>query len=110
MLERERLVHAVRRMSLLAHERSHGFRFQLERGELQLEASSPDLGEARETLPVDYSGDRWQTGFNARYVLDALQAMVSKEVVIELVDELAPAQFRPADDPDQVAVIMPMRL
>ncbi|MEE9281025.1 MAG: DNA polymerase III subunit beta [Myxococcota bacterium] len=110
VLDRERLVHAVRRMSLVAHERSRGFGLKLTDGRLELSASSPELGEARETLPVDYSGDTFEGAFNARYVLDALQAMVSKEVVIELSEQLSPAQFRPADDPDQVAVIMPMRL
>ena len=110
VLDRERLVHAVRRMSLLAHERSRGFRLQLVDGRLELSASSPELGEARETLPVDYSGKPFDSAFNARYVLDALQAMVSKEVVIPLSEQLSPAQLGAADDPDQVAVIMPMRL
>ena len=108
--ERERLLHAVRRIALLAHERSRGFRFGLADGQIELSASNPDLGEARECLPVDYKGDRIETGFNARYVLDVLATMLSKEVVIELSDELAPVKFLPADDPDQVAVIMPMRL
>ncbi len=110
VLERERLAHAVRRMSLVAHERSRGFRFALADGRLELQASSPELGEAREALPVDYSGSAFESAFNARYVLDALGAMGSKEVVIELSEPLSPAQFRPADDPDQVAVVMPMRL
>ncbi len=82
----------------------------LEKGEMELSASNPDLGEAREILPVDYSGDRFESGFNARYMLDALSAMTSKEVSLELVDELAPAQLRPADDADQLAVVMPMRM
>ena len=110
ILERERLIHALRRIALLTHERSRGFRFVLKDGELELSASNPDLGEARESLPVDYTGDRFESGFNARYVLDALGAMSSKEVLLELADELAPAQLRPADDTDHLAVVMPMRM
>lgn len=110
VVERERLIHALRRISLLTHERSRGFRFVLEDGQLEFSASNPDLGEARESLPVDYTGDRFESGFNARYVLDALGAMASKEVLLELADELAPAQLRPADDTDQLAVVMPMRM
>ncbi len=110
VLERERLLHAVRRMSLVAHERSRGFRLQLSDGRLELSASSPEFGEARESLPIEYAESPFESAVNARYVLDALTAMVSKEVVIELSEQLSPAQFRPADDPDQVAVIMPMRL
>ncbi len=109
VIERERLVHAVRRISLMAHERSHGFRFALGDGQLELSASNPDLGEAREAIEVEYTGDPLETGFNARYVLDTLGAMTCKEVVIEMSEELTPTAFRPADDPDEVAVIMPMR-
>ncbi len=110
VVDRERLTHALRRIALLTHERSRGFRFALEKGEIELSASNPDLGEAREVLPVDYTGDRFESGFNARYMLDALSAMTSKEVSLELVDELAPAQIRPADDTDYLAVVRPMRM
>ena len=110
VVPREHLTHAVRRIALVAPERSRGFRFVLADGQLEIQASNPDLGEARETLSVDYSGERFETGFNARYALDLLGAMSAKEVVVELKTELAPAQFRPADDPDEVAIIMPMRM
>ena len=109
VIERERLLHAVRRIALLTHERSRGLQLVLEGGELELSTANPDLGEAREALPVDYRGDRFETGFNARYLQDALSAMVSKEVSLEFQDELSPALLRPADDPDQLAVVMPMR-
>jgi DNA polymerase-3 subunit beta len=110
VVERERLTHAVRRVALVAHERSRQFRLALEDGQLELTASNPDLGEAREALPVDYQGDRFQTAFNARYLLDVLGALTAKEVVLELLEEVAPAKIRPADDADQIAVIMPMRV
>jgi DNA polymerase-3 subunit beta len=110
VLDRQRLTHAVRRVALVAHERSRGFKVVLNAGEIELSTSNPDLGEARETLPIEYQGDRFETAFNARYVLDALGAMFSKEVALGLVEELAPVRLQPADDPDQLAVIMPMRL
>jgi DNA polymerase III subunit beta len=109
-VERERLVRAVRRVALVASDRASGFAFALEDNELQLSASNPDLGEAREHLAVEYPGPRFQTRFDARYVAEALQSIPSKEVLVELIDELSPAQLRPADDPGQLAVIMPMRL
>ncbi len=110
LVERERLIHAVRRISLVAQERSGGFRLALDDGQMELHAQNPDLGEATERIPIEYQGDRFETGFNARYMLDALAATASKELVLDLRDELTPAQIRPADSPDQVSVIMPMRL
>jgi DNA polymerase-3 subunit beta len=110
VMDRERLTHGVRRMALVAHERSRGFRLALQEGELELSTSNPDLGEARETVPVEYQGERFETALNARYVLEALGAVASKEVVLAFLEEVAPVQILPADDPDQIAVIMPMRL
>ena len=109
VLDRERLLHATRRVALVVHERSHGFGLVLTSGQIELRASNPDLGDARELIPVDYSGDRFETSLNARYVLDVRGSISSKELVIELIEEISPVQFRPADDPDQLSVIMPMR-
>src|SRR5262249_15556767 len=53
--ERDRLTNAVRRVALLSNERSRAVRFQIDKGKVDVTSSSPDLGEARETLPVDYS-------------------------------------------------------
>ena len=110
VIERERLLNSVRRIALMTHERSHGFKFVLTSGQLELSVTNPDMGEAREQVPIDYDGDRFETSFSARYVQDALAAMKTKEVAIELVDELTAAVIRPADDPDQLAVVAPMRL
>jgi DNA polymerase-3 subunit beta len=110
VMSRERLTNAVRRIALVAHERSRGFRFSLHDGQIEISASNPDLGEARESLPTDYSGERFETGFNARYMLEALGSMSAKEIVLELGSELSPALLRPADSPDEIAVIMPMRM
>ncbi len=109
VVDRERLLHATRRIALVVHERSRGFGFVLSDGQIELRASNPDLGDAQELIPVDYSGNRFETSFNARYLLDVIGSMTSKELVIELIEEVSPAQFRPADDPDQLSVIMPMR-
>jgi len=110
VLQREHLMHAVRRISVVAHERSGGFQLALDDGVLELTASNPDLGEAREEIQLEYRGDSFKTGFRARYVLDTLGSMSCKEVVLELLDELSPAVIRPVDDPDLLAVIMPMRV
>jgi DNA polymerase-3 subunit beta len=109
VLSRERLLHAVKRVSLLTHERTRGFKLVLEADSLELSATNPDLGEVREVLPVEYRGERFETGVNARYALDALAAMASKESVLEFTGELDPIQIRPADDLDHLALIMPMR-
>ena len=70
--ERDRLTNAVKRVALLSNERSRAVKFQIDKGKVDVTSSSPELGEAQETLPVDYSGAPMQICFNAQYVLDFL--------------------------------------
>jgi DNA polymerase-3 subunit beta len=106
----EKLSQSLRRVQLLSAERSRAVKMHLNEGKLTLSTSNPELGEAIEELDVDYAGEELNLGFNARYLLDALSVLQSKEVSLGLQDELSPAQVRPTDDPDTLAVIMPMRI
>ncbi len=91
-------------------ERSRAVTFDLSDGRLALSSSNPDLGDAREEIDIDYAGEPLSIAFNARYVIDALNASGAKEVRLSLKDALAPAQITPADDSDALAVVMPMRI
>jgi DNA polymerase-3 subunit beta len=111
-VERDRLTSAVRRVALLSNERSRAVKFQLEPGKVDITSSSPDLGEARETVLVEYAGPPMQICFNAQYVLDFLAAVTTDVVLLELKDEVSQALMRPvgADGYDYTYVIMPMRV
>ena len=110
VLEREVLLDALRRVSIIASDKTWGIRLILEKGSLAIEADNPDLGNAREKLDVEYKGSALQIGFNARYFIDLLTEMASKNVRLELGEDLDPAVIRPADDSDYLGVVMPMRL
>src|SRR5229473_2079205 len=111
-LERERLATAIRRVSLLSSERSRAVRLSLGPGKLDLAASSPDLGEARESLSADYQGATVEIGFNSQYLLDFLGVAGTEAVSLELKDQESQGMFRPQGDAatDYRYVVMPMRL
>ena len=111
-LERERLATAIRRVSLLSSERSRAVRLSLGPGKLDLAASSPDLGEARESLTADYQGATVEIGFNSQYLLDFLGVAGSESVSLELKDQESQGMFRPSGEgaTDYRYVVMPMRL
>jgi DNA polymerase-3 subunit beta len=109
-LPSEPLVRAVRRVALLSVERSHAVKLELAGGVLRLSSSNPDLGQAQEELDVDYSGDDLAIGFNAKYLQESLTAFGAKEILLSLRDASSPVIIRPTDDPDSLAVVMPMRL
>ena len=110
--ERDRLTNAVKRVALMSNERSRAVKFQIDKGKVDVTSSSPDLGEARETLPVEYNGAPMQICFNAQYVLDFLAAVATDVVSLELKDEVSQAVMKPigAEGYDYTYVIMPMRV
>ena len=110
--ERDRLTNAVKRVALLSNERSRAVKFQIEKGKVDVTSSSPEIGEATETLPVDYSGTSMQICFNAQYVLDFLAAVATDVVSLELKDEVSQAVMKPvgAEGYEYTYVIMPMRV
>ena len=110
--ERDRLTNAVKRVALLSNERSRAVKIQIDKGKVDVSSSSPDLGEAKETLPVDYSGGAMQICFNAQDVLDFLSAVSTDVVSLDLKDEVSQAVMKPvgAEGYDYTYVIMPMRV
>jgi DNA polymerase-3 subunit beta len=110
--ERDRLTNAVKRVALLSNERSRAVKVQIDKGKVDVTSSSPDLGEAKETLPVEYNGGAMQICFNAQYVLDFLAAVSTDVVSLDLKDEVSQAVMKPvgAEGYDYTYVIMPMRV
>jgi DNA polymerase-3 subunit beta len=114
-VDRPRLLDTLKRMSLLSSDRStNAVRFELQEGSLRVTSQNPDLGDAREEIPVSYKGTPLQIGFNARYLMDVLQVVDTPQMNVELCDELSPGVLKPTGDPGAgaryTAVIMPMRI
>ena len=110
VVAREELLEALRRVSIIASDKTWGIRLSLEKGKLSIEADNPDLGNAKAKLDVNYKGPGLQIGFNARYFIDLLAEMTAKEVSVELGGDLDPALVKPCDGTEYLGVIMPMRL
>jgi DNA polymerase-3 subunit beta len=110
-LGREALQSAIRRVSLLSSERNRAIKVAAGDSQLELSASSPELGEARESLPIEYDGETVEIGFNAQYLLDFLSAAGSEDIVLELRDAESQGVLRPAGDDHGFYryVVMPMR-
>jgi DNA polymerase-3 subunit beta len=110
--ERDRLTSAVKRVALLSNERSRAVKFLIGNGQVEVASSSPEFGEAKELLPVEYKGPALQICFNAQYVLDFLSAVETDNVNLEFKDEMSQAVMKPvgANGYDYTYVIMPMRI
>src|SRR6202046_3420943 len=111
-LERGELQEALRRVSQLADQRSHAVKFMLSKEGLELSASSPEYGEAKEVIEKEFKGETISIGFNAQYLLDFLAAAADGPISFELKDEQSAGQLRPlADESTRYRyVVMPMRI
>jgi len=109
-ISRSVLVDALKRVGLLAADRTRPVRFGFDENTLTVSTQNVDIGESREELPMELDGGALELGFNARYFLDVLAVIDSEQIVIELGDSLSPAIVRAPEDTESVFVIMPMRL
>ncbi len=109
-IAREELLSALKRVSILSSEKTRSVKLNIEKDTITLVSVSPEFGEAKEIISLDYSGEPAELGFNARYLMDVLEAITQDRVQIGLIDELSPAVIKPDDDEVYVSVIMPMRV
>jgi DNA polymerase-3 subunit beta len=107
-LGREEFLHALRRAEIMTSEKSNSVKLSFGKNKLEITANSPEVGEARETLAINYKGPDMAIAFNPKYVIDPLNALTNDEVFLELIDELSPGVLK-INGPF-LYVVMPMRL
>ena len=107
-LGREELLQALRRAEIMTSEKANSVKMSFGKNTLAITANSPEVGEARETLAVNYKGKEMAIAFNPRYLIDPLAALGEDEVFIELIDELSPGVLK--TNSPFLYVVMPMRL
>jgi len=107
-IEREPLLTALRRVSIIADDKSNATKLTFSENQLEILSSSPDIGEARELLPIKYAGKKISVIFNPAYVMDPLKNIDSDEVFFEMNDGNSPALLK-CDIPF-LYVLMPLRI
>ena len=107
-IEREALLSAVRRVSLLTSEKSNSVKLTFTKNKLKVSVTTPEVGEAHETMAVKYSGKEMSVAFNPEYLMDPLRHLANDEIYLELSDEMSPGVIK-CDQPF-LYVLMPMRL
>ena len=107
-IQREELQQAVRRAEIMTSDKSNSVKLAFTKNNLTITANAPEVGEAKESLAIDYKGKDMAIAFNPAYLLDPLNALGVDEVFIELIDELSPGVLK-INGPF-LYVVMPMRL
>lgn len=107
-VEREVLLIALKRVALLTSEKSSSIKLTFGKNKLKISASSPDVGEAHESVAIKYAGKEIQVAFNPDYVMEPLRNILADEIFVELTDELSPGVIK--CDVPFIYVLMPMRI
>ena len=110
LADRDLLRQTLSRVAILSNEKYRGIKMVLQADNLQVMANNPEQEEAQDELSVEYSGDQFEIGFNATYLLDSIMAIPNPKVQLTLVDSNSSCLIQSVDDPSAKYVIMPMRL
>ncbi len=92
---REDLLTAVRRVAVLASEKSNSIKFIFSKNLLTIKANTPEVGEAEQTMEIGYTGSDIEVSFNPAFISDPLRAMTQENVILQLTDSLSPIMVRP---------------
>jgi DNA polymerase-3 subunit beta len=112
-VKRDLLFAAIKRAAIFSSERYHGVKFAMSPGTLTVSSTSPETGEASESLDVEYEGEEFAIGFNASYVQQVLGVIpqgIDSVVELGLSDDVSPGVVRTETDQQYTYVVMPMRL
>ncbi len=108
-LPRSDLLDVTRRVSQLA-QRNAPLRLSFAPGELTVAAETPDVGDARETMPAAFEGEPLEIGFNPEFLKEGIESVEGDEVVLRLISPLRPGLLQPVDNDDFRYLVMPIRL
>jgi len=107
-LERESFLNTVHRVSLLSSEKSNSVKLVFSKNNIDIMANTPEVGEARESLPVNYKGREFSIAFNPEFLMAPLRNLPTEEVFLDLIDEMSPGVIK-VQSPF-LYVLMPMRI
>ena len=108
VIEREALLSALRRVSVVTTDKSNATRLTFSANQLTISINTPDVGEGRDTLPVKYAGKEISIIFNPEYVMDPLKNIDDDEVFLEMNDGHSPALLK--CNVPFLYVLMPLRI
>jgi DNA polymerase III subunit beta len=108
-LPRDELLDVVRRIAVMA-QRNSPLRIRFAEGEVNISARTQDVGEAEESLPVQFSGEPLEIGFNAEFLRDGVESVAGDTIRMRLISPLRPCVLQAEADDDFLYLIMPIRL
>jgi len=109
-IEKELFLNMLKRMSILCTDNYKAAIFTFDDNQLVIKATNPDIGESKEDMQIDFSGDKIEAAFNPKYFIDALNMIEDEQIIVDIISEEKPCLVEGAVDKSYLNVIMPMRV
>jgi DNA polymerase-3 subunit beta len=109
-LDRDKFLHALRRMSVISSERYNGVIISLSNERMVLSSTNPDVGEANDEIEVTYQGEERSVGYNVTYLADAVEVIDEERVEFEIGAGMKPGVIRAVDNENYFCIVMPLKL
>ena len=110
MVDNALFAQAVDRVATISAEKSRSVKMAVESGRIVLTVRNMEAGQAVEELEVDYDGEPFEIGFNARYLLDVAGQIKGETAEFRFADPASPTLVLDPIDPDVQYVLMPLRV
>ena len=110
ILKKDLFEKVTRQVAVMAAEPSRQIRYTFHKNQLMVDASTPDLGEANDSIPIEYEGEDMTIALNSKYVMDVLRVIQTEEIILGITSANSSTVMRKPNDTNFTAVIMPMKL
>jgi len=108
-LPKGELLDVTKRIRYLA-QRNAPLRMTFESGEVTVSAETPEVGDARESMPCAFEGEALEIAFNPQFLIEGIESIETEELVLRLTSPLRPGLLQQAGDEDFSYLVMPIRL
>lgn len=109
-LPREIILSSLKKVSLLANQKSKLITLTFTNGKLEITSHNPELGDAKDELEIEYEGPELKIGYNAKYIEDVLKNIEQDNIELKFIDHRSPGVIKAFDNNDYINVVMPMKL
>ncbi len=110
LVDRQGLLEALMRISVLTNDRLHGVRLRFADNLIKISTNNPEQEEAEDEIACEYDEEEILTSFNVNYIIEALKAINSEKVNLNIKDKDSVCVMDTPDDKNSMWLVMPMRL
>jgi DNA polymerase III subunit beta len=109
-IDKDKLLHALRRMSVISSDRYNGVIMTISPGKVVLNSNNPDVGEANDEIEIVYEGEDKSIGYNVTYLTDAIDVIDEDRILFEVGEGMKPGIVRAAGNENYFCIVMPLKL